>query len=278
MREFVLTHVILAPGACGREGQSAGSGTISSGSGDEFQICLSPASPPGQPSPAAPTSDISHNGYLGSRAGVTKQDIGSTICAHGLAHVTEKKKCIPDFGLYQTLVYTRLSRPLWCIPDFGVYPPANATLVYSPLSMEGVHRFETKLPLSQQLVVYTKVRYTPKSGIHQTLVYTPNAPKYTPKSGIHQSQGQRRSLYTRVRVYTRNTYERTHSSYTPKSGIHQTVTEKTSGRIHCFHEGRGAWSLCGRVGGWAPGVRQVQPKGALRMTSGAVCVGARGPK
>ncbi len=27
-----LTHVILAPGACGREGQSAGSGTISSGS------------------------------------------------------------------------------------------------------------------------------------------------------------------------------------------------------------------------------------------------------
>jgi len=154
-----------------------------------------------------------------------------------------KKKCIPDFGVYQTLVYTRLSRPLWCIPDFGVYPPANATLVYSPLSMEGVHRFETKLPLSQQLVVYTKVRYTPKSGIHQTLVYTPNAPKYTPKSGIHQ-----------------------------------TVTEKKTGRIHCFHEGRGAWSLCGRVGGWAPGVRQVQPKGALRMTSGAVCVGARGPK
>ena len=37
LRELVRTHVILAPGACGREGQSAGSGTIlsrSAGSGD----------------------------------------------------------------------------------------------------------------------------------------------------------------------------------------------------------------------------------------------------
>ena len=105
----------------------------------------------------------------------------------------KKKRCIPDFGVYQTLVYTRLSRPLWCIPDFGVYPPANATLVYSPLSMEGVHRFETKLPLSQQLVVYTKVRYTPESGskaftIHQS-------------EGIHQKHVRTNALfvYTKVR-------------------------------------------------------------------------------
>ncbi len=41
LRELVRTHVILAPGACGREGRSAGSGTIlsgSAGSGNEFQI------------------------------------------------------------------------------------------------------------------------------------------------------------------------------------------------------------------------------------------------
>ena len=39
LRELVWTHVILAPGACGREGQSGGSGTIlsgSAGSGDGF--------------------------------------------------------------------------------------------------------------------------------------------------------------------------------------------------------------------------------------------------
>ncbi len=34
LRELVRTHVILAPGACGREGQSAGSRTISPRSAD----------------------------------------------------------------------------------------------------------------------------------------------------------------------------------------------------------------------------------------------------
>ena len=44
LREFVLTHVILAPGACGREAPSRGSWHLiigiagKSGSGDEFQI------------------------------------------------------------------------------------------------------------------------------------------------------------------------------------------------------------------------------------------------
>ena len=90
----------------------------------------------------------------------------------------KKKSFRGHSGVYQTLVYT---------------PPANATLGYSPLSMEGVHRFETKLPLSQQLVVYTKVRYTPESGskaftIHQS-------------EGIHQKHVRTNALfvYTKVR-------------------------------------------------------------------------------
>ena len=41
LRELVRTHVILAPGACGREGQSAGSGTISSRSGGSADVCPS---------------------------------------------------------------------------------------------------------------------------------------------------------------------------------------------------------------------------------------------
>ena len=41
LRELVRTHVILAPGACGREGQSAGSRTISSRSGGSADVCPS---------------------------------------------------------------------------------------------------------------------------------------------------------------------------------------------------------------------------------------------
>jgi len=133
---------------------------------------------------------------LASLAQLPLPQISPTTAIWGLALVSQNKildRLFVPTGWLMSQEKKVVSRPLWCIPDFGVYPPANATLVYSPLSMEGVHRFETKLPLSQQLVVYTKVRYTPESGskaftIHQS-------------EGIHQKHVRTNALfvYTKVR-------------------------------------------------------------------------------